>query len=144
MRTWRSKPSKCSACSEYLFHFLLMQWRLQYRIQCHTCFEVTLPRIILNKIPTQTWQSRATQLQWQLTTANRWSRQRHMRLVAGGATTFKRGGWPYRNLKQPLQQSITVPEVQERCTLRSIHQLRRLSAASAPGHESTSGLRERW
>jgi hypothetical protein len=38
---------------------------------------------------------------------------------------------------------ITVPEVQERCTVRSIHQLRRLAAASAPGHESTSGLRER-
>jgi len=121
-----------------------IQWRLQYGIQCHTCFEVTLPSILPNNIPTVTQRSRDTQLQWPLTTANRCSLRSHMRLVSGGATTFKRGGWLYQKLKQPLQQTITVPEVQEQCTIRSIHQLRRLSAASAPGHESTSGLREQW
>jgi len=120
-----------------------IQWQLQYGLQCHTCFKVTLPRILPNKILTQTRRSRATQLQRQLTTVNSCSLRSHLRSVAGGATTFKRGGWPYWNRKQPLQQTITVPGVQEQCTLRSIHQLRRLSAASAPWHESTSGLRER-
>jgi len=43
---------------------------------------------------------------------------------------------------QPLPQTITVPEVQERYTVTSIHQLGMLAAASVPGHESTSGLRE--
>jgi len=32
----------------------------------------------------------------------------------------------------------------ERSTVRYIHQLRRLAAASAPGDESSSGLKERW
>jgi len=44
---------------------------------------------------------------------------------------------------QPLPQTITVPEVQERITVKCIHQLRKLAAASAPGDESTSGLREK-
>ena len=75
--------------------------------------------------------------------SNRCSLRSHLRIVAGGATTCRRSGSPYWNLKQPLPQTITIPEAQERCTIRSIHQLRRLAAASAPGHESTSGLRER-
>jgi len=43
---------------------------------------------------------------------------------------------------QPLPQTITVPEVQEWCTVWSIHQLQTLAAATVPRHESTSGLRE--
>ena len=42
---------------------------------------------------------------------------------------------------QPLPQTITVPEVQERTTMRYIQQLRRLAVANAPGDESASGLR---
>jgi len=79
----------------------------------------------------------------ELSPCNRCSLRSLMRLFTGGATTFKRGRWLYQNLKQPLPQTITVPEVQEQSTIRYIHQLRRLAAASAPGHESASGLRER-
>jgi len=44
---------------------------------------------------------------------------------------------------RPLPQSITIPNVQERCTLRYIHQLKWIEVANAPGDELTSGLRER-
>jgi len=40
-----------------------------------------------------------------------------------------------------LAQTITIPEVQEWSTVRYVHQLRRLAAASTPTDESTSGLR---
>ena len=98
---------------------------------------------IPNKIPTLTQRSWTTQLQWQLTTANRCSLWSYMRFVASRATTIKKGGWLYQNLKQPLPQTIPVPEVQERSSVRHIQLLRRLAAANGPGHESTSGLRER-
>ena len=65
-----------------------------------------------------------------------------MILGAGGATTFKRGDDQTGIANEPLPQTITVPEVRERSTVRYIHQLTRLAAASAPGDESTSGLRD--
>ena len=43
--------------------------------------------------------------------------------------------------QQPLPQTITVPEVQERSTMKRIHQYRRLAVASAQGEESTNVLR---
>ena len=46
-----------------------LQCRLQNQIHCHICFEVTIPRIHLNKILTQSRGSRAAQLRWQLTNA---------------------------------------------------------------------------
>jgi hypothetical protein len=44
-------------------------------------------------------------------------------------------------LQQPLPQTITVPEVQERSTVKRIHQCRRLAVANAEGEESTNVLR---
>jgi len=60
-----------------------------------------------------------------------------MRLVAGGATTFRKRGMTVPESQTTLPQTITVPEVQERSTVRYIHQLRRLAAASAPRDELT-------
>jgi hypothetical protein len=128
-----------------------IQWLLQYGIQCHICFEVTSPTILPNEIPTQTRRFRATQLRWQLTTAIDFRIKPFQSMFPTKlygisrrqSNDFQRGGWPYQKLKQPLPQTITVPEMQERHTVRSIHQLGMLAAASVPGHESTSGLRER-
>jgi len=97
-----------------------IQWRLQYGLQCHICFEVTLPRILPNRSRLilsnpglhnydDNWRLQSTS---ESTPSNRYSLRSHMIIVAGGATTFKRGGWLYRNLKQSLPQTITVPEVQ--------------------------------
>jgi len=123
-----------------------LQCRIQYRIQCRICYEVTLPRTLSRmgsrlKLGNPELHNTMTIDDYKSTsessTSNQYSLRRHMRLVAGGATTFKRGGWPCRNRKQPLTQTITVPEVQERSTVRFIHQLRRLAVASAPRDEST-------
>jgi len=107
-----------------------------------------------NEIPTQTRRSRATQLRWQLTTANRLRNQHRFKpfqlifptkpydISRRRSNDFQKRGMTVPE-SEPLPQTITVPEVQERSTMRYIHQLRRLAAASAPGDESTSGLRER-
>jgi len=66
-----------------------------------------------------------------------------MRLVISGATIFKKGmsvlDW------KPLAQTITVPEVQERSTVRFIAQLRRLAANDDKWTESSAGKHTyRW
>ena len=45
--------------------------------------------------------------------------------------------------QQPLLQTITVPEVQERSTVKPIYQYGRMAAASEHGEEATIVLRER-
>jgi len=45
--------------------------------------------------------------------------------------------------QQPLQRTIAVQEVQDRRTVKCIHQQQQLAAANALGEEATSGLRER-
>ena len=64
-----------------------------------------------------------------------------MRLVINGAMIVNEGD-DRTGIATPTA-TITVPEAQERSTMRYIHQLRRLAAASAPRDESTSVLRER-
>ena len=112
--------------------------------------ENTIPK----EVPTQTRRSRATQLQWQLTTTNRLQNQPRIKpfqsifptkpyvISRRRSNDFQKRGMTVPE-SQPLPQTNTVPEVQERSTVRYIHQLRRLAAASAPGDESTSGRRER-
>jgi hypothetical protein len=63
-------------------------------------------------------------------------------IVSRGAKSFKTGESLYRNLKQLQPQAITLQELKARCTVCYTHQLSRLAAASAPGHELTGGLSE--
>jgi hypothetical protein len=73
--------------------------------------------------------------------SNEYSLPGRMRFVVSGATIFY--DEDDRTGIATTTATITVPEVQERSTVRYIHQLRRLAAASAPRDESTSVLRER-
>jgi len=71
--------------------------------------ENTIP----NKIPTQTRRSRTTTMMTidhckstsESSPSNRCSLRSHLRLVAGGATTFKRRGWSYRN-RNPYRKQL--------------------------------------
>jgi hypothetical protein len=58
------------------------------------------------------------------------------------SNTIQKRGMTIPQSQQPLPQIIAVPEVQERTTVRHIHQLTRQVAASAPRDESTSVLRK--
>jgi hypothetical protein len=108
--------------------------------------ENTIP----NEIPTQTRRSRHTQLRCHMTTTNHVRIKPFQSIFPTKPHEIRRrqsNNCQKRGMtvpeSQPLLQTITVPEVQERSTGRYIHQLRRLAAACAPGDESTSGLRER-
>jgi hypothetical protein len=60
-----------------------------------------------------------------------------MRLVVSGAMIFKMGMTVLES--QPIPKTITVPKVQERSTVRFIHQLRRLAANDDKCTESSDG-----
>jgi hypothetical protein len=62
-----------------------------------------------------------------------------MRFVADGATIFKKEGDDRTGIATPTANNYRTGSA-ELSTVRYIHQLRRLAAASAPGDESTSGL----
>jgi len=72
------------------------------------------------------------------TMISRWCAEpSRMRFVVSGATIFKRGMTVLKS--QPLPQTITVPEVQERSTVRFIHQLRILAANDDKCTQSSDG-----
>jgi len=60
---------------------------------------------------------------------------------------WTKGGWQYRNQKQPLPEVITISEVQGGSTLERTS-WQRIAAGtestSAPGDETTSEFRKRW
>jgi len=93
----------------YRVQFRRSSSRSQCWIRCHICFEVTLPRL-LSQIRSRlrcadcelhnyndNWQMHSTS---ESSPSNQWSQRTYLKLVAGGATTCKRTGWPFRNLKQ--------------------------------------------
>jgi len=58
-----------------------------------------------------------------------------------------KGGWLYRDQKQPLPHTITVPEVQGGYTMERTYRQRITAgeeSTSAPGDKTTSEFRKRW
>jgi len=124
-----------AALLDQVHSWLIFKGQNQMPITMQNTMQVTIPMTILNAMPSLCLNSiteNITQSDPDPDSANpsntttisiddckstsesspsKWcSLRHHMRLVEGKATTFKRGGWWYQNLKQPLPQTITIPE----------------------------------
>ena len=86
---------------------------------------------MLNDIPTKSGRPRDAQLETAIdfrintesSLTNRYGILRsRMRLIVGGATTFKKRGMTISELRTTLLQTINIPEVLERRTVKCIHQ----------------------
>jgi len=128
-----------------------LQCRLQSLIQCRICYEDTLSRI-LSRMRSRlrlghpelhnyddNWR---LQIDFRIKPFQSILPKKPYEISRRRSNAYQKRGMTVPE-SQPLPQTITVLEVQERSTVRYIHQFRRLAAASAPGDDSTSGLRER-